>query len=834
MVKISYSQIVSNSTVFFCKLIFTKLFFILISFPLFAGDFDGSLRGQVISDGKSVPFVAVYIKGTMQGTTTDENGYFFIENVPVIDSDIAVRGIGFKTKTIQLKRDDFPEQIIIEIEKEIQMLQQVTVSGSRVGALRYLPGSVVIIKPADLKFSNPVSGNEILRTIAGVHVVEEEGAGLRANIGIRGLDPDKSRNVLILEDGIPVALAPYGEPEMYFTPNIDRMKGIEVMKGNSSILFGPQTIGGVLNYITDEPPAESSTDVSFIGGELGYFNSRFTHGNTLNRTGYLFDLTRKQADNFGPTQFRLHDLNTKLQNDLSPVSQLGFKLSIYDEVSNSTYVGLTQPMFDAGGMDDLRIAPDDQLSVRRYAASLTHKYLLSDGLQLNTTAFAYTTTRNWKRQDFTYSSSASNLTGQMYGFANEKDGAIYLRNSTGQRNRQFEVAGIEPRIAYRYNLAGITAFMDAGIRLLYERAFEQRVNGTTSSALSGDLSNDEKRTGNTFSSYVQNKFMINKKLSFTAGLRSELIGYEREIVRLNFIDTLLIAQSSVFEIIPGTGINYNINDNLGLFAGIHRGFAPPRTKDAISDEGKDLQLNAEKSWNTEAGLRGNFNSMELEFTAFYMDFSNQVIPVSESSGGAGTGYINGGETLHSGVELSFILPLSNVLAEKWNVNLMGNATYVKAEFSGNRYVLYKTSLNPNLDDLYINVKGNRTPYSPAITLSGSLQIESPWEAGLRLTANYVGSQYTDVLNTTDIHEWIAKDIQDPDYTYIQATANGRIGKLDAYMITNLNVWYDYSGGITFHVSMKNLTNERYITSRRPQGIRVGLPRFISAGIAFGF
>jgi len=98
----------------------------------------------------------------------------------------------------------------------------------------------------------------------------------------------------------------------------------------------------------------------------------------------------------------------------------------------------------------------------------------------------------------------------------------------------------------------------------------------------------------------------------------------------------------------------------------------------------------------------------------------------------------------------------------------------------------------------------------------------------------VGSQYTDVLNTADIHEWIIKDEQDPDYTYIQATANGRIGKLDAYMITNLNIWYDYKGGITFHVSIKNLTNERYIASRRPQGIRVGLPRFISAGIALGF
>ncbi len=808
---------------------------IFISYQSFAGNIAHSLGGKVICEGEGVPFVAVYIKGTTHGTTTDDNGYFFISGIPAQDSHLTIKGMGYKTTSFPVSQMDHSGQIVFEIEQEIQFLQQVVVSGSRVGVLRYLPGSVSIVKPAELKRTQPISGNEILRNIAGVHVVEEEGAGLRANIGIRGLDPDKSRNVLILEDGIPVALAPYGEPEMYFTPNIDRMSGIEVLKGNGSILFGPQTIGGVINYITADPPQESSSSVSFKGGELGYFNSRITHGNTLNRTGYYLDFTRKQADNFGPTQFRLHDLNTKIQSDLSPVSQLGFKLSLYDEISNATYVGLTQPMFEAGGLDDLRIAPDDQLTVRRYAASLSHKYMPADGLHLNTTAFAYTTTRNWNRQDFTYSSNASNLTGQMHGFADHKDGSIYLRNSTGQRNRQFEVAGIEPRMNYRYGIAGKTAYMDAGMRYLYERAYEQRVNGTSAGVLSGDLRDDEIRTGHAFSTYLQNKVMFTEKFSFTAGLRSELIGYEREIRRMSFNDTLIVAQSSVFEIIPGVGFNYNFNDGLGIFAGIHRGFAPPRTKDAISNEGKDMLLEAEKSWNTEMGIRGNLQFMQFELTAFHMDFSNQVIPVSESSGGVGTGYINGGATVHSGFETSMMFPFDALLPDGWNAGFMWNATYVKAEFSGDRYVLYRKSLSAENEDVYLNVKGNKTPYSPSVTITGAIQAVTPWRIGMRLSANFVGSQFTDVLNTVNVYDWIATDEQDVDYNYVQATANGRIGKLDPYLIANLNIWYEHSSsGLGFNVSIKNLTNERYIASRRPQGIRVGLPRFISAGITFDF
>ena len=113
-----------------------------------------------------------------------------------------------------------------------------------------IPGSANILTEASLQGNMPISGNEVFKKITGLNVVDEEGAGLRANIGVRGLDPDRSRNVLMMEDGVPISLAPYGEPEMYYTPAIDRMKGIEILKGSGSILFGPQTIGGVINYLT--------------------------------------------------------------------------------------------------------------------------------------------------------------------------------------------------------------------------------------------------------------------------------------------------------------------------------------------------------------------------------------------------------------------------------------------------------------------------------------------------------------------------------------------------------------------------------------------------------
>ncbi|MEX0981959.1 MAG: TonB-dependent receptor [Bacteroidales bacterium] len=793
------------------------------------------IAGKVVHNEEGVPFLSVYMQGTSNGTITNENGAFTLQGLPGEEVLLCIDGLGYKTIYHPLTPGSNQEELLFQIEEDELLLEEVVVTGSRVGLLRYLPGSANIVQQRELAIAAPVSANEILRNIPGVHVVDEEGAGLRVNIGIRGLDPDRSRNVLVLEDGIPVALAPYGEPEMYYSPNIERMAGMEVLKGNGSILFGPQTIGGVVNYITDDPGKEPAGKVAFRAGDFGYNSTYLKYGNTINNLGFAINYNRKAAREFGPTTFLLHDLNTKLVMDLSPKSKLSMKLGVYDENSNSTYVGITQAMYDAGGYDYLTIAPDDNLHIRRYAVSASHAYQVKDGLKLNTTLFAYTTSRDWNRQDFTYDPGASRLTDIVHGTEYANEGAIFMRDGTGQRNRQFEVAGIEPRLSYRYELLNMTSKLDAGVRFLYERAYEQRVNGTRAGVASGDLRNDETRTGNAFSSFIQHKTLLTEQLTITAGLRSEIIRYERDIFRLNHVDTLIGNSTRDFALIPGAGINYNISDNIGLFTGLHRGYAPPRTKDAISNNGIDLELEAENSWNYELGMRTELFGAKMELTAFYMNFSNQVIPVSESSGGAGAGLINGGATTHKGVEMSVLMPLNGPAPGKWNNSFMVAGTYVDSRFSSDRYILEKTGTNEEISPVYVSVKGNKTPYAPELTLSSALVIDYAGTVGLRLSGNYTGAQFTDALNTEDVRDYIAQDAADSDYNYKQATLNGRIGIIRAHFVADASAWYRLgSSGLEFTLAVKNLTDERYIASRRPQGLRVGMPRFISGGISYNF
>lgn len=789
----------------------------------------GTITGKVTdNNNQPLPNVNVGIVGNGHGAATNSEGVFTISDVPVGKHMVGVTAIGYTEgrNEVTVKSGTTTETFFKLAERNYEM-PQVNILAEREGIFETVPGAATYIDRQEIDRISPVSGNEVLRRSPGVHVVDEEGVGMRLNLGIRGLNPDRSRTVMVMEDGIPVSLSPYGEPEMYYTPAIDRMAGVEILRGSGSILYGPQTIGGVVNYITADPPEESSGALTLRGGQGGFFSGNLAYGNTYGKTGFQVNYLRKQADNVGPTTFRINDLTSKFKLQLNKRSNLGIKLGIYDETSNSTYVGLTQTMYDAGDNDYARIAPNDELNVRRLSVSASHNYLFSGKTKLTTTAFGYTTTRNWKRQDFAYNSvddegnigpKPSNYSGVTWGDETVDGGAIYMRNGTGNRNRSFEVAGVESRLTSQFNIGGLNNEFTGGARFIYERAFEQRVNGTNPETDSGVLRDDEVRTGYGSSAYVHNRFQISKSFSITAGTRIEHFDYTRDIHRGRYDgviqDTSIVSSSAVTQLIPGAGFNLNITEQFGIFGGLHRGFAPPRIKDAISGEGEAYELEAEKSWNYELGFRAKINNaIRYEITGFYMDFSNQVIPVSESSGGQGfaeAGVINAGATEHLGVEGALNINFGELFKwESFNIQADASATYVQATFSADRF--------KEQNDELVNISGNRTPYAPELFTSIGLSLEHKSGLTLRGTLTHVGDQFTDELNTAE------------------PSNNGRTGLIAAYTVFDATLLYEWKKiNSIFNLSVKNISDERYIVSRRPQGIRVGLPRFITAGFKFNF
>ena len=767
----------------------------------------GSIEGWVIDIVTNEPLSGanIIIEGSAQGSTTDEQGRFYIGQVDKGEHSILCSYIGYDKKRIMVDvSDGVTFSLKFLLEPKVLESPHVYVIGGTGSFLQRIPGSGTFISPGRLISTKPLSGNEIFRQVPGIYVQEEEGLGLRANISIRGLNADRSRTVLMLEDGVPISLAPYSEPEMYYTPPIDRMSGIEIVKGSGSILFGPQTIGGVINYITIDPRLSPNGRMTIQGGQNGFLLAQAQFSKKYENSAMLINVLRKQADGIRDIFFNVTDVLAKMTVKLDDASLLGVKFNVYDELSNSTYVGLTQYLYETN--PNYNPVPDDRLKIRRYSTSATHQYNLNSKSVLKTTIYAYQTMRNWQRQDYGYSDDGTE---------------IIVKNSTGNRNRTFEVIGLEPRLKLDYSVLNFRNEVDAGIRAHYEQAHEQRINGESGNSNTGVIRDDEIRTGKAFSAFIQNRLFLNEQLRITPGIRVEKFSYNRNILRTRVTDeegnTIpsnvdLRSEDSLFEIIPGFGVNYVPNSSFTLFAGAYRGFAPPRIKDAISitDGGSkavSVELDAEESLNLELGTRMEIlNGLSIESTLFMMDFANQIIPTSES-GGAVTDLpkVNQGKTEHKGIEGNIGYDFGRLLGLKSSLTANLSFTHTKAVFSSDRFI----------DN--VNVKGFRLPYAPENLISMRLRYVHPAGLSLGLNGSYVSEQFADNVNT------------------IKGSSNGRIGLIPSY-----HIW-DFSGQYQFHnlplrgfLSIKNLFNRKYIASRRPEGIKPGLFRQMMVGIDYIF
>ena len=129
--------------------------------------------------------------------------------------------------------------------------------------------------------------NRVLNLVPGVYSREEDGVGLRPNIGLRGGSADRSQKVTLMEDGVLISPAPYSAPAAYFFPLTARMVGVEVFKGPSSIQHGPQTIGGAINLISAPIPGNTELLAGVAGGSNAYRQLHVRGGTQHERLGVL-------------------------------------------------------------------------------------------------------------------------------------------------------------------------------------------------------------------------------------------------------------------------------------------------------------------------------------------------------------------------------------------------------------------------------------------------------------------------------------------------------------------------------------------------------------------
>jgi Fe(3+) dicitrate transport protein len=667
--------------------------------------------------------------------------------------------------------------------------------------LRRLPGSVDIVDRETLERANVLTTNEALRKFAGVHVRDEEGLGLRPNIGIRGLNPTRSTKVLLLEDGIPLTYAPYGDNSSYYHPPVERFERIEVFKGGAQIGYGPQTISGLVNYITPTPPTQSAGAVHVAGGNRGYFNGHANYGNTVQNTGFLLDYMRKQSDGSRENlHSALNDVNLKLTRSVGSQQLWTLRSNYYSEDSNVTYSGLRQAEYDANP----RANPfkNDFFYVDRYGTSATHAYTVNGNVAFTTNAYFTSFRRHWWRQ--------SSNSGERPNDASDPNcgGMANLNTTCGNqgRLRQYYTFGVEPRLRVHHRAFGITGEADFGVRAHFEQQNRRQENGATPTSRSGDVVERNLRSNQAYSTFALNRFLL-RDWTVTPGVRVEHVRFERTNELANS-GAGATGTTELTQIIPGIGVSRTVGDRVTAFAGVHRGFAPPRTEDVISNTGGVVDLDPELSWNYELGARTELTrGVRLDGTLFRMDYENQIVPAS-LAGGAGATLTNGGATLHQGVELSGRVDTAPMLNSLHNVSLRIAYTGVPiARFAGERYSNISGFSN-------VSVTRNRLPYAPEHLFSIGIGYAQPSGLDVLLEAVRSTDQFGDDLNT------------------ITPSVDGQRGLIPGHTVWNTSVNYDLGRASVFF-TVKNVLNDTFIVDRA-RGVLPGSPRLVQVGLRTRF
>ncbi len=662
----------------------------------------------------------------------------------------------------------------------------------------------------------------VLRSVPGVYVQEEEGFGLRPNIGIRGSGLDRSARIAVLEDGVLIAPAPYSAPAAYYFPTQRRMKGVEVLKGPAAISVGPRTTGGAINLRSTAIPDETNVFLSPVLGSGGYQEFYGYAGGSGDRTGWLIETVQQKSDGLkrlasGDTGYRLKDYLAKIRVTSDPSATffqtLEFKLGYTDQAADETYLGLTADDFASDPLQRYAASQNDHFEGRHRQYQLTWTVEPANAdWSLITTAYNNDFSRNWFKLGQVNGTGISNILADPDSFMQEMDwirggdspaDALTLRNN----NRRYYSRVIRSTVT-KTQWLGATRW-HATLGTSYHEDQEDRFqdeDGYRMSAGMLELTTDN--PGGSQANRVSSAKVVSVWLDndietgnwiFQPGVRFESM----ELERLDY-DTMDPGRqdnplrrrvNNIKVVIPGLGATYVLNDEWRLLAGVYRGYNPPAPGSTANEE---------ESTNFETGIRYRSGLASVDAVNYYNDYDNLVGTVTASTGGGGQigDQFDGGEAVVSGIELSASYVFEGLFDRGWSlpVSLVWTVT--------NQFE-FRNSFDSGFGPWGNVLAGDQMPYIPknqgqlAIGLVGN-------KFGLHMKAGY--QDETRALAGSG-------PIMAGDGT-------------DSRWVLDVSADYALSPTLNLFLRVENLLDENYIAALRPAGLRPG--KIKSAFVGFRF
>lgn len=792
-----------------------------------------SLTGKVIDQatgiGLPAAVVTIYQDSTLLSfTTTDTSGSYALNGLAPGKRRLEVQYLGYELKkesiTIEAGGSQKLNIILVPLSFKVNAVE-ILAQGNEVSSST---GAIVQLSPKTIALIQPIGTQELLSYVPGITGFSDDGMGnSRINIGIRGLNPRRSKRTLILEDGIPIQPAIYTYSNMYYNPPAERIQGLEVIKGSGAVKFGPNTMGGVINYITSRPRDDFGGVVQLVGGNNGYFSAYTELGGSKSQTldpevQLLYKRSNGYRDNNDFYQVNgTFKLNYKSKKGYH---RLYIKLNGNYEDNNATYTGLTEYSFATNP----RFNPkkDDNFKVFRTSADVIYTNLIKGKVEEKVTFYVNYFDRRWWRGFDVFVKASDYEQGNIIPVPFLTNGDL-VRTGTGVGNmgilRTFYVAGTEAQYGWNHSLGKHTGKLNFGARLHYEHFTNKIKTGEETTSRNGEfydtnVDGDTTFTGTwddfdtyAFSAYALEEFQFGN-LTLSPGVRLEVY-HQTSYDNLNDIS----GSGNTIVALPGLGFNYKIK-KWALFGGVHRGFTPASRSSLLQVDFSagvvnDKVLKPERSWNFEMGVRANHKYYSLEVSGFYL-LIKDLVEVSRGADITNVGLIS-----TRGVENAFLAKFDAV--NKWLPNLQVIYTFLNTRIHDG--TLGTSAVSAGASD----VSGNELPYAPHHNVTVALLKDFDFGLSLRFDVQYVAQSFSDIENLT--------------YTFNR----GDTGPIPAHTLINASASYRFRKIFEVFISGKNLADNIYIGSRlhsapnardasASSGILVGARRQINVGFRYMF
>ncbi|MBK9256839.1 MAG: TonB-dependent receptor [Saprospiraceae bacterium] len=623
------------------------------------------------------------------------------------------------------------------------------------------------------------TGRQLFSKIPGAFIYDMDGSGNQMNISTRGLDPHRSWEYNIRQNGVITNTDIYGYPASHYNQPMESIRSIEMIRGTSALQYGAQ-FGGLINYNTKEAPKNKTVEFESINsiGSYGLLSTYNALGVTKGKWS-IYGYYHKRTSS-GYRENAQSDSNNQY---VSVKYQVNDNLSLRTTFARSIYLyQLPGPLTDAMFLENPRQSTRNR---NHYSPEI----------------FIPTFEIDWKINESTILEARSSaIYGDrnsvlFVGFANSPD---LMNPQTNQfNNRQVDIDNYnswynEIRLRKNYNVGKVKNILATGFTYINNDTHRrQQGKGTTGSdydlTVEGDFGRDLHFKTNNIAFYAENMIALNPKWSLTPGVRyeygkTEMTGFSR-----NIPDGVQETLDRNFFLL-GISSQYKFNEKIKLYGGMSQAYRPVIFADLIpiDDLNKtDPNLKDASGFNADIGISGSYKyRIYFDISYFALNYENRIgNQLLNDASGSFLYKTNSGSTLTSGLE-SYI---EGILFRSDNskFSLFTSTSLFEGSYRKGNLVIN----GENRD-----ITGNRQETLPAI-----------------ITRNGFSGQFKQISGTLQ-YSYVSKTFADPANT-ILPSANGAIGEVPGYGLWDLNVTYIASGILNFRCGINNIADKQYFTKR---------------------